>query len=124
MIVIFTMQSVYLLVQLQLVILIFVILSAYRGGEVQFIDRRISNRTYESRHLLQIFIFLPIYRRRQILCYIHTCFCLVNVLSTDSLLVIFVGHIFKFSHSVHVCNYCDLYKKIHELYPKVSYFLI
>jgi len=44
MIVMFTIQSDYLLEQLQP--MVFVIPSAYRGGEVQFIGRGISNKTY------------------------------------------------------------------------------
>ena len=109
--VIFTVQSDRLLVKLQAVVFVILKPSAYRGGEVQFIDRGISNRIYESRHLLQTFIFLLIYMAslNYIYIYICTCFCLKTVLSADTLLVIFVGYIFKFSHFVHICNYCDLY---------------
>jgi len=60
----FTVQSDYLPVQLQAVFFVIQKPSAYRGGEVQFIDRGISNRIYESRHLLQTFIWLLIYWRR------------------------------------------------------------
>jgi len=61
--VIFTVPSGYLLVNIQAVVFVILKPRAYRG-EVQFIDRGIYNRIYESRHLLQTFIFLLIYWRR------------------------------------------------------------